>query len=522
MTTDAAYAAHAARAARAARWLALIASLALFAALFAHFRSELIDDAYISLRYARHLSSGEGLVWNPGEPVEGYTDFFWVILLSLVGASREAAWILGGLSGALLLVVMARVPAGLRAPGTAGALLPLVVAAHLAVPYWAAKGLETSLFTLLITAGLLLHASATEPRRGLLAVLLLSLATLTRPEGALFLGIVLVDRARRRNGPSALLALLLAILLLAPHFLFRLSYYGYPLPNTFYAKVGSGLEQHLRGVSYLWSFFARPAGIFFLAAPLALTAPGPFRFLGAAVLVGCIGIVYVGGDAFGAHRFIVPLFPTLCVLTVAGIARLAQRFAPRAADTAAAALTIAFAGVLFASSRAPVEAEEREVRRFTGLMVEVGNVLKAQTPEWLTIALNPCGAIPYYSERRAIDMLGLNDVHIAHRSMRTMGARKAGHEKGDGAYVLSRKPDLILIGNVWVDEKTTISKVNSSRRSESEILSSPEVFDEYEIVLFEMSGGRSLKALARREGTRIPKSGWGPQSYRDIPVPRWE
>jgi arabinofuranosyltransferase len=504
------------------RWLGPCAALALFALGFARFRSELIDDAYISLRYARHLAQGLGLVWNPGEPVEGYTDFLWVILLSLVGATREAAWALGALAGALLLVVMSRVPERLRVTGLAGALLPLAVTAHLAVPYWSAKGLETTLFTLLVTAGLLLHASGAEPRRSLLAVHLLSLSALTRPEGLLFLALAVIDRARRRDDPARVHALLLPILLLGPHLAFRLWYYGFPLPNTYYAKVGGGAEQWLRGLHYLATFFAQPAGLLFLAAGVAAASRRPLRFLAAAVALGCLGIVYVGGDAFGAHRFVMPILPSLCLLTVAGFSELAGRLGRAASGPAAAALTLGLAAALFADSRGPVGAEEQEVRRFTTLMAEAGKALKEQTPDWVTIALNPCGAIPYYSERRAIDMLGLNDVHIAHRAMRTMGSRKAGHEKGDGAYVLSRKPDLILIGNVWIDETRLIEKINPSRRSEIEIMSGTQVFEDYEVVAFPMSGGRFLKALARREGTALPKSGWLPKNYRDIPVPRWQ
>jgi len=39
------------------------------------------EDAFIALRFARNLAVGHGLVWNPGTaPVEGYTDFLWVLV----------------------------------------------------------------------------------------------------------------------------------------------------------------------------------------------------------------------------------------------------------------------------------------------------------------------------------------------------------------------------------------------------------------------------------------------------------
>ena len=43
----------------------------------------LTDDAFISFRYVRNLLEGHGLVFNPGEYVEGYTNFLWVVVLAI-------------------------------------------------------------------------------------------------------------------------------------------------------------------------------------------------------------------------------------------------------------------------------------------------------------------------------------------------------------------------------------------------------------------------------------------------------
>ncbi|KPJ64637.1 hypothetical protein AMJ44_12375, partial [candidate division WOR-1 bacterium DG_54_3] len=62
--------------------LILLALLAIFVvhSLFLDFTQ---DDAFISFRYVRNFVNGDGLVFNPGERVEGYTNFFWILLLSL-------------------------------------------------------------------------------------------------------------------------------------------------------------------------------------------------------------------------------------------------------------------------------------------------------------------------------------------------------------------------------------------------------------------------------------------------------
>ena len=54
------------------------------------------DDQMISMRYARNLAEGHGLVWNPGERVEGYTNPGWVLAMAAVhgagAADATASW----------------------------------------------------------------------------------------------------------------------------------------------------------------------------------------------------------------------------------------------------------------------------------------------------------------------------------------------------------------------------------------------------------------------------------------------
>jgi hypothetical protein len=84
-----------------------------------------------------------------------------------------------------------------------------------------------------------------------------------------------------------------------------------------------------------------------------------------------------------------------------------------------------------------------------------------------------------------IDMLGLADEHIAHATASEMGRGRAGHEKGDGAYVLSRKPAYVLLGNVAVLPRALSEEEMPSKlvqRSEREIWALPEFHRDYERV----------------------------------------
>lgn len=75
----------------------------------AYYWSCLVDDAYISFRYAENLAAGHGLVFNPGERVEGWTSFLWVVilgLLSLVGLPLpRAAAALGSACGVATILL---------------------------------------------------------------------------------------------------------------------------------------------------------------------------------------------------------------------------------------------------------------------------------------------------------------------------------------------------------------------------------------------------------------------------------
>jgi hypothetical protein len=74
--------------------------------LLEHF--SIADDAYISFRYLDHFLAGDGLVWNVGERVEGYTNFLWIRLLAplrLLGLTPESASIFLGLLCLVLVAV---------------------------------------------------------------------------------------------------------------------------------------------------------------------------------------------------------------------------------------------------------------------------------------------------------------------------------------------------------------------------------------------------------------------------------
>ena len=279
------------------------------------------DDAFISFRYARHLANGEGLTWNPGERVEGYTNFLWVVLIAgamRVGVQPEVVAVTLGI-GAGVLVLGGLVVFTARLSSLSG-LLVLAPTAALAssrtFTAWCTGGLETMLFTLLVCSGA--WVAIEERRRGarirVASAVLLGAAALTRPEGLLFggvcgvwiLGNLVWDR--RTVGPFLLWVAVFGAITGA-HFLWRHEYYGAWVPNTFTAKVPEPWWGH--GVKYLW-LFTRAYGLPLFAPVVAvalLKHPDRDRALiGATILIYTTYVVAVGGDRF-EFRFWIPVLP---------------------------------------------------------------------------------------------------------------------------------------------------------------------------------------------------------------------
>jgi hypothetical protein len=425
------------------------------------------DDAFISFRYARNLVEGHGLVWNPGEAVEGYTNFLWVLAMAAgMGAGIEPERLsvrLGIASGvAVLALVLARNVAfhGWRQPLIW--LAPAALASSRSFTAWSTGGLETQCFTLFVLLALLLTCE--ERRRGSAAPWisssLFAIATLIRPEGGIFMaaaGLCLLGDAlsRGRSLKSCVLFTLPFVAIVGSHFLWRHAYYGYWLPNTFYAKVhGLWWEQSAR---YFGHFFADYRLHWFL--PLALIPPLVRRrfddvlLLTAAVLY-CGYVVYIGGDRF-EFRFLVAILPILYVLAADGLhllwCSLPKRRAVSRALAAAVAGGVALLLLLathFGSIR-PEALRTRDavasigtIENYADQRIREGKYLRGLVergilPADLRVAVTGAGALPYYTMWPMLDMHGLNDATIAHQPVRRRS--NVGHELGPAPGYLAEK-----------------------------------------------------------------------------------
>lgn len=413
-----------------------------------------LDDAYIAFSYAQNWVQGNGVVFNAGERVEGYTCFLWVALSALgLFLGADIVWwstTLGVLSTAgivLATALLARELAPARLHGGA-ALSALMVGAYPPLGWWAASGMETALFTFLVTLALWLHIRSRAA--SIAAPICLALASMTRPEGLLLSVLLCSDAVLSGSRRAGVRYCVVFLTIFAPYYAWRYWYYGYPLPNTFYAKVASTPDQLRRGVAYLRLFISTGGGVWLLAGGVAAVLSGTQRHHAViyAFLLLYIGYVtIVGGDVFPLYRFFIPAIPALAAASIAGVLHWADRLAPGRTPLAYAACGV-FAAV-FIVACAPLFALQKRELGVTRVLNNLGQALcpyvKEKTGPEDAVATVGIGQLKYCSGRRVIDLVGLTDVRIAHRHVVQVGKGLPGHEKYDSEYVLAQRPKYILL-----------------------------------------------------------------------------
>lgn len=445
--------------------------------------TQVIDDAFISFRYARNLVNNYGFVFNAGERVEGYSNFLWTLLMAgiiklgidVVLAAKFIS-ILFGVANVVTLFLLARFV--FKGNSALALLAAFLLAVSIDFVSWSFFAMETQMFTFFILNGVYAYLQR-ERKRFFASAVWFALASLTRIEGVFVFGFVVLHQAvwwlrEHRWLRDHLLWLATFGVIYLPYTAWRIYYYGSLLPNTYYAKMGGGLYKYLAGLLYAMDFISS-AGSFpvFLLAFLPLLRRDGLTFRRTAIwfVVICYWIFAIssGGDWMPNHRFFIPILPLMIVIALEGAvelfallggwqitARMEESYHRIAKGIALVALAlllvvahpvayfIDFGQLLVATKRAPITYFKQRVKEFLSPPPEVvevaalGQRMRENLPADSTIALEDIGMIPYYSGFKTIDAFGLTDPHIAHLP-------GLMHQKYDIDYILSREPDYILL-----------------------------------------------------------------------------
>jgi arabinofuranosyltransferase len=467
------------------------------------------DDAYVSFRYAKNLIHGDGLVYNVGERVEGYSNFLWTLLSAVplamgVEDPLHAMHILGlwlwACSYAFLIALGVRL---FREGHWAAPLAAVPLAYHWSYNMWFVSGMETPLVSFLTIAAVCLFVE--DPKRHRTTLFWASLAgvalTMARPDGiVIFGGIALAGLAlywrplfRERDWRTYLWPPLLPVLLIwVPYNLWRVLYFGDFFPNTYYAKVGY-LSYYARGWGYLRTYL----GVYPFAAfgPLALAGailarPGAARrYLWTVVLATACAFFYVvrlGGD-FMEWRFVTPvtgvLYPAIVIgagvcaeqvwsFVAAWLVRRSLRPPMQLAASSSWSRTAGLAATLCAAvtlaratdAATPV-AKDRIVPGQENIALlsrycdprtfdweSVGRTYRQVLPPDIRIATTSAGIIPFLSEHHTLDLNGMTDPEIARRPVDENNRGRMGHEKwvSDFDQIRARGVDVFLY---WAQPK---------------------------------------------------------------------
>lgn len=450
----------------------------------------MVDDAFISLRYASNFVSDNGLVYNVGGPrVEGYTNFLWVLLQS---AALFFGWnpvLFCHVLGVTCLVVtlcltrhMAQ--AALNSRTLTLAVVALAGTSPILAPV-AVSGIETPLQVMLMTSILCLTVASASltPRWSVSRLLVLSLisglALLTRLDSVVALAVVapIVGwqvvtgepnwRARLRLASAGLGP---ASVLVGSWLWWKVSYYGEVLPNTFYARV----PDIDRGLAYAHSFFqtqfALPGrrSVELLAVCLAAWVLARairdrrevnvlMLFMFAALWVSYV--VWAGGDWMG-FRLMAPALPAVFI----GGAWLVGSIPVRSVRIAGLVLLVAAPVAMVSAKRAgwPDDYQAFTANAFDGHVDiirldfdgRLATALVDAFPERdVTIAVSTSGKLPYYSGMPTIDLLGLSDRWVARQGIMRPGL--PGHERlAPWSYLLEKGVNLVIpysVKRLWKD-----------------------------------------------------------------------
>ena len=447
-----------------AAWLILAACAVVFVLHAAWFWPWAEDDAFITFRYGAHVAFGVGFEFNTDEAVEGYSNFLWVLLAAAViklgGDPLLVARIVGLASGLATLFVAWRLALSLIGRSSLTALLaPAFLAVTPVLPRHSVTGLETAFHTLLL-AGLVALVVTRPPDRTATGVVITAiLLGFSRPEGWVFAAVLLAWRAFGRlfqgimsRGVARFEWGIFAGVMIA-YLAWRLSTFGYWVPNTGHAKMTGETAALVEGYRYVLDFLGATGGVVLvglyavnLAAPRTWLTWIPLTVV---VLMQVSFTILAGGDWMHFHRFFAPVMPMIGAGMAGGLAVLAaaiaragwaERWKRAARATVGLALVLTLAGVVMTERAASslVLPWVKDGAYMTDAYRETARWIDKHVAPDQAVAVCDIGVLGWELDREIDDMFGLVEPHIAHLP-------GLPHLKTDPDFVLRHDPGVIVL-----------------------------------------------------------------------------
>jgi arabinofuranosyltransferase len=415
----------------------------------------LFDDAMISMRYAWNFSHGAGLVWNPGERIQGYTNLLMTLLMSLATLvlDKSSAVLFIQILGIGFMLTIAYAGMKLANHMIQGnenaakyqALVRILsffgILFYYPLGYWSLMGMETGLLTLLLLFGILAAFEYEQNPKPLFLFLTagsLGLAYLTRNDSIIFAILIwsyMIWKASNKGIDfKELLRFLPAIFIyfifVVGQFIFQYSYYGEWEPNTYVLKLtGMPLLARLsNGVGFIKLFLFEISILLILSIiDMIFNFRKRKLLLLSLVLSASAYQVYVGGDPWNYWRMMSPTMPLMIVLFSIAVVALPGRQTSKEYfirtpmflkkhEKECGILLLTLTGLLLANAhfvpellsvQSPYQTQDNQYFVNTALVID------QLTTRDASVGVLWAGSIPYYTGRKAIDFLGKSDRYIA-------------------------------------------------------------------------------------------------------------
>jgi len=299
----------------------------------------LCDDAYITFRTIDNFMKGYGLRWNVIERVQSYTHPLWMFLLAgLYSITREIYFT--SIITSIVISILTVVLLFTRVSRSAGSgqldfryysiLGLLVLIFSKAYIDFSTSGLENALSHLIIVVfGIVYIREEWGSKKIFLLSLVGSLGILTRMDTVLLYGPAFLYALWKERSPRGILIAFIGSLPFILWELFSIMYYGFPFPNTAYAKLGAGItdsELLVQGFRYfLNSFLNDPVTLIVICSGMIfpiIVRRKEYIPLSVGVLLYCIYVAKIGGDFMSGRFFTPPLMVSVVIIMGIGFTSL--------------------------------------------------------------------------------------------------------------------------------------------------------------------------------------------------------
>lgn len=422
-----------------------------------------IDDMYIPLRYAKNWANGQGIVWNVGEPpVEGYSNFSFLLL-----ARVALSW---GFDPVVTLKALGVVGLFI-ATFAVYAITTIWLSRYLAlIPcfwllsykgelLWSVSGLEMSIYQALLCVSVYFICKAYDKVNSgvylAAASVLMALASMTRPEGPVLMGLfvvllVFINGSKEWTRWNRLAPFILPFLLIyIPYFSWHWHYYGRLFPNPIYCKGITRIFTYELDKHYLqliWPFVVALV----CAIPIhAKTHDRRHYFLWLPSVVYLL--LLLGADPVVAfdNRLFLPAYALLLPAATCGFVQLLTTYVlKKDVNPEGPMYVIALIMVLFIPTLNLSSYRQYTINPMSGerLRQTVASWLARHIPFSNHIVLADSGLIPYQSDHNFIDSYCLNSLEMARMPILVRYQQMCEH-------VMRKQPEVIILTALIVDGK---------------------------------------------------------------------